>query len=178
MKIRWVSLMILSVFMLVSCSQKKDVKLEMPLEMPSQEILPTSSPNSPSQSNTTDANLSTPLPDGLQTLIEKAREDLAQQLPNAESKIKLVTAIKVTWPDSSLGCPQPGTAYTQALIDGFLIRLETDGELYEYHTNTNDVVFCENPEFPITPVAPSDIKDGQPWMPVEPVQPIPVTPLR
>jgi len=111
---------------------------------------------------------STPYDSDLQSLIEKAKLDLAQRLNISEAEINVISTIDVVWPDSSLGCPQPRTAYTQALTDGFLIRLEAGGELYEYHTNTNtQVIFCEFPEFPVIPVTPGEIDDGQPWVPVD-----------
>ena len=167
MNFRWISLVILSTLVLIGCSQEKDVEPMEPLAPTSQKIPSTPLSNSPTQVDDPAMDLSTPLPDDLETLIEKAKADLAQQLSIAESTTKLVTAIKATWPDSSLGCPQPGIAYSQVLTDGFLIRLEADGNVYEYHTDANEqVFFCENPEFPVIPVTPGEIDDGQPWVPV------------
>jgi hypothetical protein len=102
---------------------------------------------------------------GLQALIEKAREDLAQRLSIEIAQISLVKAEDVVWADSSLGCPQPGTVYTQVLTSGFLIHLEAGGIVYEYHADFNEqVIPCEAPRTPIFPVKPGDIQDGQPWM--------------
>ena len=56
----------------------------------------------------------------------------------------------VTWPDSSLGCPEEGTQYAQMLTDGVLIVLELDGQQYEYHAALGDEAFyCENPQPPV-----------------------------
>jgi hypothetical protein len=160
MRRQWISLIILSILVLAGCTQRQ--KPIEPAAPPVQEIFST-----PSQGNNTDTELSTPLPDNVQNLLDTAKADLAQQLSIPLSEINLVMALEATWPDSSLGCPQPGAAYAQVLTDGFLIRLEANGIIHEYHGDTNgQVVSCENPEFPIILVTPGDIQDGIPWVPV------------
>lgn len=72
--------------------------------------------------------------------------DLDAKLDGAvdASAVELVTAEEVTWNDGSLGCPKPGEVYTQALIDGFRIVVEFDGEEYDYRVGTGtDVRLCE-----------------------------------
>ena len=103
---------------------------------------------------------------GVETLIEKAREDLAQHLSIEVTQISLVKVEEVTWPDASLGCPKRGVLYVQAFTDGYLILFEVNGTLYEYHADRGEqVILCENLESPIFPVKPGEIDDGQPWMP-------------
>jgi hypothetical protein len=100
---------------------------------------------------------STPTASGLQNLIEKAKEDLTQRLSISVTQISLVEATEVVWPDSSLGCPQEGMAYTQVLTPGYLILVEASGKIYEYHANRATYVnFCENPSSPV-PGLPADI---------------------
>jgi hypothetical protein len=48
------------------------------------------------------------------------------------SEILVVRAESVTWPDGSLGCPEPGMMYTQALVDGYQVVLDADGEELDY----------------------------------------------
>ena len=69
--------------------------------------------------------------------------DAARRFKVAESAVVLVRAEKVTWPDGSLGCPQPGLMYTQMLVAGFRIVAKTgEGELL-YHTDSRgNVVSC------------------------------------
>jgi len=89
-------------------------------------------------------SLSTPATSGLEALIEKAKKDLAQRLPIPTTQINLVEAKAVVWPDSSLGCPQPGMAYLQVPEDGALIVLEARGNIYEYHNGGKRGLFlCE-----------------------------------
>ncbi len=97
---------------------------------------------------------STPTASGLQNLIEKAKENLAQRLSISVTQISLVEATEVVWPDSSLGCPQEGMAYAQVLTPGYLILLEYSGTTFEYHASKgNYVITCVNPSppFPGTP---------------------------
>ena len=104
---------------------------------------------------------------GLESLIEKAKGDLAQRLSISTTQIELVNVVDVVWPDTSLGCPQPGIAYAQVLTEGFLIRLEANSDIHEYHADARgQIVSCEDPGFPIIPVTPDDIQDGIPWVPV------------
>ena len=50
--------------------------------------------------------------------------DAENRTPTARADIKVLSAEAVTWPDGSLGCPQPGMMYTQALVPGFRIVLQ------------------------------------------------------
>jgi hypothetical protein len=92
----------------------------------------------------------TPSLTGLNALIEKAKEHLAQRLAVSANEIGLVEATGVTWPDSSLGCPKKGMLYTQVLTPGYLILLEYGGNTFEYHASSRDyVTTCENPSPPV-----------------------------
>jgi hypothetical protein len=81
-------------------------------------------------------------------LVTDAVADLAGQLDLSPDDVTVVAAREVTWPDGSLGCPEPGMMYTQALVDGTLVVLEADGQRYEYHGGT-PLVLCENPKPPV-----------------------------
>ena len=98
---------------------------------------------SPIQENSTQMTQSTspPVSPGLESLIEKAKEELAQKLSIQTAQINLVEAKGVVWPDASLGCPQPGMQYKQVPYDGTLIILETQGDTFEYHVGGNRGLF-------------------------------------
>ena len=82
--------------------------------------------------------------------IELSKQDLANRLGISDDRIALVSAGSVTWPDSSLGCPQPGMAYTQVLTPGYLIILSANDKDYEYHAGRGAlVIYCQNPTPPI-----------------------------
>ncbi len=82
--------------------------------------------------------------DDLAPEIELAIADLTERL-GAGATIEVVVAHEVTWPDGSLGCPEPGMSYTQALVDGYRIEL-TDGQAtYDYHgADGGDPFLCDN----------------------------------
>ena len=87
---------------------------------------------------------------GLQILIEKAKENLAQRLSISETEITIVEATDVVWSDSSLGCPQKGMVYADVLTPGFLIILSANNAEYEYHSSKGtEVIYCENPNPPV-----------------------------
>ncbi len=76
--------------------------------------------------------------------VTQAKQDLAKRLSVNPNDIELVSFQPMTWPDSSLGCPQPGMLYTQALVEGYLIRLRVSGRVYEYHgSRTGEPLLCE-----------------------------------
>jgi len=79
-----------------------------------------------------------------------AATDLAVRLKVDVAKITVNVVESVTWPDGSIGCPQPGMSYTQALVPGLRVILEHDGRLYYYHGTSPDALsYCENPSEPI-----------------------------
>lgn len=109
-------------------------------------------------------------------LTEKVKAHLASRLNINITEIRVIEALAVSWPDTSLGCPQPGLAYAQVITPGYRIILEAKGEQYPYHTDMGGhFLLCmanksgpntETPPLPLLPVNPTEIQDGQPWMPV------------
>ena len=42
----------------------------------------------------------------------------------------------MTWPDASLGCPQPGMTFAQVLTPGYLVVIrDAGGAEHQVHTN-------------------------------------------
>jgi len=62
-----------------------------------------------------------------------ARDDLAARRSVAVEDIEVISARRVTWGDGSMGCPEPGMMYTQALVPGFYVHLQIQGEDAFYH---------------------------------------------
>lgn len=60
---------------------------------------------------------------------------LSMTLNLPADQITLVSTEAVTWPDGCLGVHRPEVMCTQALVEGFMIVLEVDGNEYELHTN-------------------------------------------
>ena len=132
---------ILTFIFSVGCqaNQSNPESIASPLPPPSQGDIMTPMPSSP-----------LPVDAGLQNLIEKAKTDLANRLAVSTNEISFMEATSVTWPDSSLGCPQEGMMYTQVLTPGYLILLEHGGTTFEYHASSRDyVTACANPSPPV-----------------------------
>jgi hypothetical protein len=74
---------------------------------------------------------------GAHNTVTRAKEDLARRLETSVDDVEVLEFREVVWRDASLGCPQPGMAYAQVLIDGMRIRLRHGGDVYEYHSGGN-----------------------------------------
>ncbi len=97
------------------------------------------------QQATSEAAPAIKVPTEMQTFIETVIDDLVQQKGVQREAVSVVSIEEIVWNDGSLGCPQPGYAYTQALVDGFYIVLQANGTEYYYHTNgTRYFVLCED----------------------------------
>jgi hypothetical protein len=66
-------------------------------------------------------------------MLEAALQDAERRTSLAREDIEVIVAEPVTWPDGSLGCPQPGMMYTQALVPGYRVVLRAGGEELNYH---------------------------------------------
>ncbi|MGY6553361.1 MAG: hypothetical protein ACXIUM_02445 [Wenzhouxiangella sp.] len=64
---------------------------------------------------------------------DAALRDLSQRLNIPSRDIRVISAQAVTWPDGAMGCPQPGFAYTQALVPGVHVILLVDDIEHHYH---------------------------------------------
>jgi hypothetical protein len=85
-----------------------------------------------------------------QVMIDAVVEQAAAETGVDAAEIRVVTAEAVTWSDGSLGCPEPGQAYTQALVPGFRIVLDVGGADQHYHASqTGDFAACADPIEPV-----------------------------
>ena len=79
---------------------------------------------------------------GLDLMMERARQDLAQRIGADPAKIRLAGTQAHRWNDSALGCPRPGEAIRTGPVDGFKLSLKYSGRTYTYHTDRQDVRPC------------------------------------
>lgn len=78
-------------------------------------------------------------------------EDLATTQNISQEAISVIRAEEIIWSDGSLGCPEPGQLYTQAVVDGYWIVLGANGRTYDYHAaETGYFVLCQN-KLPVPP---------------------------
>lgn len=95
-------------------------------------------------------------------LVALAMDNLSQRVGAPVAEIEMVSLLDVTWRDGSLGCPEPGVLYTQALVSGQQLILRANGTDYYYHSGSRSAfIYCSNPEPPLDDAT------------INPLQPIP-----
>lgn len=89
--------------------------------------------------------------------------DAASRTGVEPSVMVVALAREVTWNDGSLGCPEPGVMYTQALVDGYQVVLIAGDEALDYRVDdSGGFRVCEQPAGSASdvsvpdPIAPSD----------------------
>ncbi|MGC9396448.1 MAG: hypothetical protein ACP5J4_16515 [Anaerolineae bacterium] len=78
--------------------------------------------------------------------LSELRMQVAEQLGLSDRALTVVTTEQVTWPDMSLGCPQPDMAYAQVVTPGWrIVFVDDEGQEYDVHTTENreHFVVCE-----------------------------------
>jgi len=68
---------------------------------------------------------------------------IARDLDVPEDAVIVLEVEPRSWPDSSLGCPQPDMLYAQVISPGYLLLVEVSGEQIEYHADERgNIVRC------------------------------------
>lgn len=84
-------------------------------------------------------------------LLEDIRTDLAKRTLASREEMVVVRDQAVTWSDGSLGCPQPGMMYTQALVPGYWVVIQVGEREYDYRAaQSGYFVLCEKGELPFS----------------------------
>lgn len=97
-----------------------------------------------------------PWPTAAAALLPAVLDDAAKRSQVPAEQLRVVSMQAVTWPDGSLGCPQPGRLYTQALVPGWRITIAAAGSRapLQYHASQRGGwVWC--PAERATPALPS-----------------------
>jgi hypothetical protein len=66
------------------------------------------------------------------SILERVLADAAEVTGVAVTDVAVIDAEPVTWGDGSLGCPEPGVAYAQVLVDGYRLILDAGGRRLDY----------------------------------------------
>jgi hypothetical protein len=67
--------------------------------------------------------------------VKKAKQDLAGRLGISEGEIRLSSVEKKEFPDMSLGAPASDEMSAQMIATGWQIKLDADGNKYEYRAD-------------------------------------------
>jgi hypothetical protein len=70
-----------------------------------------------------------------QDLLAAILADAEAQSGIRQEELTVVRSEAVVWSDGSLGCPQPGVMYTQALVPGYWVVLEYDDQTLDYRAS-------------------------------------------
>jgi hypothetical protein len=95
--------------------------------------LPTPTPDAPPEESP-----EMPLPPDANVppeLFQQAAEEAAAIAGVGVADLEIVHAEAVTWNDGSLGCPEPGMMYTQALVDGYWIVFRHGGQEFDFRAD-------------------------------------------
>lgn len=76
-------------------------------------------------------------------MVALAQRRLAEDLDLPTSRMRLVELTAMTWPDTSLGCPQPDATYRQQPVDGYRIVLSAGDDEYIFHADFNGLIPCD-----------------------------------
>lgn len=101
---------------------------------------PSSLPNEPGSSVTRPSIPAVSLPVGSPgaaitlpaAVLDLVLTDAAARSGVPREQLVVVTAESRTWNDGSLGCPEPGHFYTQALVEGWQAVVRAGATLYDY----------------------------------------------
>lgn len=78
-------------------------------------------------------------------IMDAILEDAVARTGLSEDQLQVERAEAVTWSDGSLGCPQPGEFYTQALVDGYWVELSGPEVWLDYRVDDRgNFKLCEN----------------------------------
>ena len=80
-----------------------------------------------------------------QSVIDPVVAEVAKLAGVPADQVTVISAEEVTFSDGSLGCPQPGMVYTQALVDGYKIVAEAGGKTYDFRGTGSTFRQCTNP---------------------------------
>ena len=72
--------------------------------------------------------------------------DAAARLSVDPGAVSIVSAVPETFSDGSLGCPEMGVMYTQALVDGYHVVVTANGAQLDYRGSVpGQFRLCKNP---------------------------------
>jgi hypothetical protein len=70
-----------------------------------------------------------------QGILEAILKEAATFAKVPREKLAIVRAQAVTWNDGSLGCPEPGAMYIQALVKGYWVVIDAAGKTYDFRVD-------------------------------------------
>lgn len=100
--------------------------------------------------STTTSTIGDPEMPDQEAVTDAAKADLAERLGVLPEDVSVVQVRQVDWPDTALGCPEEGMAYSQVIVPGLQVLLQVAGRVFDYHAGSDGQAF----------LCPSDERDG------------------
>jgi hypothetical protein len=137
------------------------VALNLTVYMPSGLGTPNKSMTTPSE---TPAPTSTPQMSRVESQVPEAilgpiLNEAAKLANVPPQQLVIVRAEAVVWNDGSLGCPEPGMEYAQALVNGYWVVIKATGKVYDFRVG-RDGSFRLCPQGRGHPPLPPDARDS------------------
>jgi hypothetical protein len=139
------------------------IALSVALELTVHSTRELGSPNkSMTTSSETPAPTSTPHMSGVapqvpEAILNSTLKEAAKLANVPPQELVIVRAEAVVWNDGSLGCPEPGMQYTQALVNGYWVVIRSAERVYDFRLR-RDGSFRLCPEGRGHPPLPSDVR--------------------
>lgn len=78
--------------------------------------------------------------------LERVIADASERSGLPRDRLEVTRAQAVQWRDGSLGCPEPGMMYTQAIVDGYWVELAATGQRFDYRLDgRGNFRLCQQP---------------------------------
>jgi hypothetical protein len=77
-----------------------------------------------------------------QAILDPILKEAAALAKLDREQLVIVRAESVMWNDGSLGCPEPGMMYTQALVNGYWVVIEAAGRTYDFRVGSGSFRLC------------------------------------
>ena len=92
------------------------------------------------KNDTVEESLPPELPEDAESLVMLAKFDLTIKTGVDIEDILTKSIEENLFEDASLGIPEPGITYAAMVTPGYIILLEADGEIYQYHASGAKVI--------------------------------------
>lgn len=75
--------------------------------------------------------------------IDLAISKVNEKTPVSRDTVTNIRIRSIDWPDSSLGCPEPGAEYLQKVTPGYLVNFKAGENIHTVNIGDNRAVICE-----------------------------------
>jgi hypothetical protein len=101
-------------------------------------VAPTNESNVTSPANLTPKQETSPMDTGVpKGILDPVLKEAAKLANVPQEQVAIARAEAVVWSDGSLGCPEPGMQYAQALVRGYWVVVNAAGQEYDFRAGND-----------------------------------------